>query len=494
MKIWRLLALLVLLFAITVSAQDDTTNADNINVGTLISGTIDDAMPRQVYSLDGTRGAIVRITLTTTSGNLDPVLTIFNSEGTLILRRDDGAGSLDVQATITFQNTGTYTLVVGRFGYALGTTSGTFDLSLERVGVSSQEGSALQYGIPITNTITNTQPRLFFTFDATEGDVLTISMIRSSGTLDPYIQVLDADRFLVTENDDADGTTRNARIDNLVVEQTGTYIIVATRYGEASGDSAGSFVLTVGEAGTSGVSNTGLVLRSIVFNQAIDDSLTDSTYERYYSFEGQRDQIITITMDRAAFEGQLDAYLILTDATFTVLAENDDSRGGSNAQIQDFRLPATGVYNIIATRFERAEGTTFGDYTLTLTDEGDAFGDIPEEVPRLLYGTTVNDSITADDTESLFVFWGIDGERVIIAMDVTEGDLDPVLELLDASEIRMLRDDDGGFNNNARIDTVLTYTGVHIIRATRYDGTGDGTDTTGDYRLTLTRISASTTP
>ncbi|MEL6308676.1 MAG: PPC domain-containing protein, partial [Chloroflexota bacterium] len=157
---------LSLLLVMTISAQDDTTTPDEIPVGTLISGTIDDLTPRQVYSVDGTRGAIVRITLATLSGDLDPILTIFDSQGNLILRRDDGMNSLDVQVTITFQRTDTYTLVVSRFAGVLGTTSGEFDLTLERVGVSSAEGSALQYGIPITNTITNAQPRLFFTFDA----------------------------------------------------------------------------------------------------------------------------------------------------------------------------------------------------------------------------------------------------------------------------------------------------------------------------------------
>lgn len=481
---WVVLVLFSLLMMVmTVSAQDDTTTTDDLPVGTLISGTIDDLTPRQVYSVDGTRGAIVHITLTTLSGDLDPVLTLFDSQGNLILRRDDGMSSLDVQVTITFQETDTYSLVVSRFAGVLGTTAGNFDLTLERVGVSSQEGSALQYGIPITNTLTNAQPRLFFTFDAQEGDILDIEMVRSSGTLDPYLQILDSDRFLIAENDDANGTF-NSRIEDLLINRTGTYIIVATRY-----DGAGSFVLSVGESGNSGLGNSTLAPRRLVFNEPITDSLTENVFQRYYSFRGERDQIISITMIRNAFEGQLDAYLILTDADFESIIENDDSAGDSNARITDFRLPATGIYNIIATRYLQEEGTTYGEYVLTLTDEGNAFADIDESVEQVTYGTTYNGSIDDETSETFFAFWGISGERVIISMDNTGGNLDPVLELLDANEIRMLRDDDSGFNNNARIDTTLTYTGVHIIRATRYDGVGDGTNTAGDFRMTLTRIS-----
>lgn len=485
----RLLCLLTILYLLMLptSAQDDSTT-ETIPMGTLITGTIDDDTPREAYSINGSRGTIVRIRLATSNGDLDPVLAMFNATGELIFRRDDAAGQRNVEMRVTFQETGTFLIVVGRFGYTLGTTSGDYELAIERVGISSEEGSNLQYGIPITNTITNTQPRLFFTFQAQAGDILNINMIRSSGSLDPYLQILDADRFSIADNDDADDTTRNASVQNLVINTTGTYIIVASRYGEASGNSAGSFVLTVEESSNSGLGNSQVAPASIVFNQPITAEITPERYENFYSFVGQRDQLVTIEMQRTQFAGQLDAYLILANASFQSLTENDDSQGSSNARIINFRLPADGLYFIIATRFEGEEGETSGEYTLTLTDEGNAFDGVNEGIPRLLYGTTLEDTISDEDADSIFAFWGVEGERIIIAMDATSGNLDSVLELLDSQQIRMLRDDDSGFQNNARLDTVLTYTGLHYIRTTRYQGITGNTNTTGNYRLTLTRI------
>ena len=482
--------IIIICFVLVISytsAQDNPPN-ETIAIGSSISGQIDDATPRIEYSLNGSRGAIVRVRLRATNGNLDPVLLIIDPTGNILINRDDTAGSLDIDLTLTFQENGIYTVVVGRFGYVLGTTSGDFDLTLERVGVSSEEGSSLQYGIPITNTITNTQPRLFFTFEAQAGDIINISMIRSSGSLDPYVQLLDANRFLVAENDDANGNTRNAQIQALVINTPGTYILVATRYGQASGDSAGSFVLTVDEASNSGLGNSRFAPAGIAFNQTITAELSENRYERFYVFEGQRDQIISISMDRTQFAGQLDSYLVLTNAGFQPLIEDDDSGSSNNAYIIDYRLPTDGLYYIIATRFEREAGTTFGEYNLTLTDEGSAFSDVASDIPRLLYGTTTQASITTNETEAFYVFWGTEDERIIIAMDRTTGDLDSVLELLDSNQVRMLRDDDSGFENNARIDTTLTYTGIHFIRATRYEGTSGNLNTTGDYRLTLTRV------
>ncbi|MEM9954072.1 MAG: PPC domain-containing protein [Chloroflexota bacterium] len=483
----RLLILYSLIWLVPTLAQDDATS-ESIDIGTIIEGRIDDSTPRIAYSLNGTRGAIVRVRLTATNGSLDPVLLIFNPAGDLIINRDDSAGTRNIDLTITFQENGAYTLVVGRFGYSLGTTSGDYDLSIERIGISSDEGSSLQYGIAIQNIITNTQPRLFFTFEANAGDIINISMTRSGGTLDPYLQLLDSNRFVIAENDDFNDNTFNARIQTFVIQEAGTYIIVASRYREASGDSAGSFVLLVEEATNSGLGNSQLAPAGIVFDQTITAELTENRYERFYVFEGQRDQVISISMERTGFAGQLDAYLILANAGFQPLIEDDDGGTGSSALINEYRLPADGLYYIIATRFEREAGTTFGEYNLTVTDEGSAFAGVPPEIPRLLYGTTLQDTITFDDTDSLFVFWGTEGERVIISMDQTSGTLNPVIELLDSQQIRMVLDDDSGFENNARLDTVLTYTGVHYIRATRYEGNASNPNTTGDYRLSLTRI------
>lgn len=482
------LIIICLVLAVSNSSAQDNTSIETLAIGSSVSGQIDDATPRIAYSLNGSRGAIVRVRLRATAGNLDPILLIIDPSGNILVNRDDTAGSLNIDLTLTFQENGLYTLVVGRFGYALGTTSGEFDLTLERVGVSSDEGSSLQYGIPITNTITNTQPRLFFTFEAQAGDIINVSMIRSSGSLDPYIQLLDSNRFLVAENDDANGNTRNAQIQALVIDNPGTYILVATRYGQASGDSAGSFVLTIEEASNSGLGNSRFAPAGIAFNQTITAELSENRYERFYVFEGQRDQIISISMDRTQFAGQLDSYLVLTNAGFQPLIEDDDAGNSNNAYIEDYRLPADGLYYIIATRFERENGTTFGEYNLTLTDEGSAFAGVAPDIARLLYGTTTEASITANNTEALYVFWGTEGERVIITMDRTSNNLDPVLELLDSNQVRMLRDDDAGFENNARLDTTLTYTGIHYIRATRYEGTTGNLNTTGNYRLNLTRI------
>lgn len=482
-RMGRLLLLLTFVTALLTAQAQET--GSSIPLGTLTEGRLDDETPRRVYFFDGSRGEVVRLRLTAINGTLDPVLSVFDNVGNVLFSQDDDEGTRNIDTTLRLDTNGRYYIVVGRFGYALGRTNGDYTFALERVGVLSEQGSTLRYGIPVANTITNTQPQWFYTFQANSGDILNIEMIRTSGTLDPYVQVVDSNRFLIADNDDALGeNTRNARIDNLLIPEDGTYIVIATRYGQDAGETVGGFILNVGEASNSGLGNNRLAPAPILTNQEMTGTIDDESYEVYFAFEGERDELVTLVMEQT--RGQLDAYLILATSNFTPLVEDDDSGSGRNARIGNFRLPANGRYVAIATRFNGEAGDSFGDFRLTLERNGNAFAGVPTTVPRLNYNTNIRGEITETTGQQLYAFWGYAGDTVTIRMNRASGTLDPVLELLDRRQRRILRDDSSGSGENALIaDYTLDYTGVHYILASRYAGNGKASDTIGTYNLVL---------
>jgi hypothetical protein len=472
--------------SLLAAAQEDAPpEQPGVLPGTLLSGTLDDATPRQVYVFDGSRGEVIRFRLATTAGNLDPVLTVFDETGRVIFTRDDLQGSLDIDTTVTIPQTTRYFVVVGRFGYGRGSTQGSYTLALERVGVVSDQGTNLIYGVPVINTISDTQPQVYYTFQAEAGDRVDIRMTRSSGTLDPYLQVVDSGRFVIAENDDDAGDrTRNARLPGLLIRESGTYIVIATRYGQASGDSAGTFVLTINPSENTGSLSAGsLAPVPILANAPVEDVLNDDTFERVYTFNASRDDIISITLNRTG--GSLDTRLTLANAALQPVLVDDDGGGGSNARIERYRIPADGVYYIIAGRADGEQGRGRGSYRLEYRREGRAFDGVNPGIPRLEYGAALTDSITADDPDSLFAFWGSAGDVITIAMNRVDGDLDSFLELLDSRQQRITSDDDGGGGQNARLDRYrLPRTDLYYIRASRF-GAGAAAGTTGTYTLTL---------
>lgn len=479
------LCLLISLLPLAVSAQSREISTDDARIEHegLVTGVLDADNARDVFFVDGLRGEVIRFELTAADGDLDPILAIFDDVGQLALFRDDSAGSSGVYHDLTMQRTARYFVVVGRFGYSLGTTSGSYELRMTRKGVLSERGSTLRYGDSVIGTISDTNAEVYYTFQAEQGDILTISMVRSSGTLDPYLRVVDSDRFVIAENDDQPGAeTRNARIDALIIQETGTYIVMATRYD----DSSGSFVLSVEEADNSGSGTSPQAPLPIDFGDTRTASLSPLLFERFYAFDASENDLITISMARGD-SGDLDSFLYLTDSNFTPLAEDDDSGEGQNAKIIDFRIPADGRYYIIATRFDGNVGATSGDYRLSLELLDDPFATVPPGTVSLKYGTSVTGLINGDNQADTYAFYGRQGEVVSISMTRVDGNLDALIELLNgAQEVVTRNDDRAGNDQNALIDNfALPATGTYYIRARRYAGTDGDPDTFGSYVLVL---------
>jgi hypothetical protein len=79
-----------------------------------------------------------------------------------------------------------------------------------------------------------------------------------------------------------------------------------------------------------------------------------------------------------------------------------------------------------------------------------------------------------------FAVQGVAGELVIITVDVIDGDLDPVVELLGPDGDQVGRDDDGGEGRNSRLQVRFPSTGTHVAVVTPFRH-----DQAGRYRITV---------
>lgn len=481
-----LLACFTLLLAAPALSQEAPENG--VFYGGTITGDINNATPRVMYYFDGLRGDVISINLQALSGDLDPVLTVMDGGGGVLYNADDTDGSRNVFVDgLILPQSARYFVIVGRFGYALGSTRGRFQLDVQRIGVSSAAGSALRYGDSVINTIDNMTPQVYYSFRAERGDIVNIKMQRNSGDLDPYLQVVDSNAFVIADNDDVPGSGLDAEIVGLLIERTATYIIKATRYGEVAGTSTGQFILTIQEADNSGLGNSPQAAIPISFNEVITGELTARSFTQYYRFEARQNDLISVRMERG--RGGLDSFLVIADANLQELTSDDDSGGGQNARIERFLIPADGTYYILATRFDREAGTTVGPYTIELQSLGNAFDGVPDDVQRISYGTSVTGRVDEFTPEVRFAFWGTQGDAITISLSRGDGDLDPVVQILDSAGNVLREDDDSGGGKNARIARYeLPATGIYYIRATRYSGDTGDPNTRGSFILVLARV------
>ncbi len=491
--------LLLLIFALPAQAQESLPIATGISYGLSVRGALDDGTPRTVYAFSGLRGEVVTITAQVTGGDLDPMLAVLSNSGDLLARVDDGppfeaagatSGPRDVQIqALRLPESDRYYVVIGRFGFGLGATSGDYTIEVDRIGVSSANGSALRYGDSVVNRISAGAPQLYYSFLATRGDLVNISMQRISGDLDSLLQVTDSSGVVLASDDEvANSGSLDAEISHLSIPQDGLYVIVASRFGQAAGTSEGGFYLTLQEAKDSGVGNSAQAPLPLAPNIPLEGDVTTDHSAQYYRFEAKAGDIISLTMEKLT--GNLDAYLSLLDAGGSQIALNDDAQDGSqNAGIDNFYIPTDGLYTVVATRNGGDQGGGAGRFRLTLTTQGNAVRTTSPEARFVPYGSTLTGNLDDTTPQTLYAFFGHEGDVITVSMNRADGDLDPYLAILDGGQNVLTYNDDtsDGTQNAVVYQYALPGTGVFYIQATRFSGEGKPL-TRGSYTLVLAQI------
>jgi hypothetical protein len=99
-------------------------------------------------------------------------------------------------------------------------------------------------GTQATGAISREVPALAYRFEGVQGDTITVNMDGSSGSLDPYLILLNPDGSELSRNDDRELGNTNSTITQ-VLPASGVYTIVATRYGQSIGGTEGNFNLNL---------------------------------------------------------------------------------------------------------------------------------------------------------------------------------------------------------------------------------------------------------
>ena len=363
--------------------------------GDVVSGQLTDDTYFDLWQFDGTKGDRIRITMTG-EGGLDAYLGLIDGASEEVLAEDDdSAGKSDALIETTLPSSGSYIIVATRYDLDEGKSTGSYSLQL--AGGTGPQGNTqpassttgpeeISPGVfymgdmalaePTAGMLDDDAYAQIYTVTLEAGSDLLVAMFADESSLDPYIIVATEDGDILAEDDDSGADVGGLKTDaflRMEIPATGTYLVLATRSGVDVGKTEGEYVLIAGypeedappaepqeNESPDGAEYVGEL---VVGDEAVSDSITDDNFVDLYTFSGQAGDQVTITMTG---EGGLDAYLGLIDPNEEVIAEDDDSAGGTNSQIS-IRLPESGTYLIVATRNGLDAGSTTGDYTLEVT-------------------------------------------------------------------------------------------------------------------------------
>lgn len=332
--IYKVLSLLlIVLLTVPVMAQD----AETIEIGEELEGSLTGSAPAASYTFAGESGQFIIITLV--SSDFDAYLRLLDEDGEEIATDDDSAGSLNSRiGPLEIEANGDYTIVASSLG---GTASGDYTLSLQ-----TETMDTIEYGQVIEDELTTSGLSKTYLFRGNEGDMINIRMI--SDDFDSYLELYDQNdtSFSLITDDDSAGN-RNANIGPYTLPADGTYLITARSY---STNAEGEFTLQFDL-----VDVVALEIGDSVEAELEEDGML------YFSFEGTVGTEISIDVDSG---DEIDTTLVLRSPYGYQLTSDDDSGGRLDPAITGYLLSEDGVYTILVSPFSSVDS---GELTITLS-------------------------------------------------------------------------------------------------------------------------------
>jgi len=220
------------------------TPGTTIEIGDAYEATIEGGQYAFSVRFDGRAGQAIDVVTDTEDGQLDTFLILLAPDGREISRNDDPRVNYTDAAIydVTLPATGTYTVVITRYGQRFSETEGTFTVYIDEAGSNefepSRTSTLISYGVTQTGTIDDSYDyRNTYAFFGEAGDVVEISMETQSPSLDPTLRLTDNAGNEIYVNEDINYLFDfDASIQDFRLPYTGYFTIITEGYGDSVGD------------------------------------------------------------------------------------------------------------------------------------------------------------------------------------------------------------------------------------------------------------------
>lgn len=249
----KVIILLLMIFSVVMigSAQEQDTDFLDLPIledGDLVLDEFGDGVYAHLYAFVSTEGDSVTVTMTPTEDSeVDPYLILMGEAGQVYFANDDAEAG-DVSSLIeSFELpvSGTYYLLATtwdtRVNQSFAEEAESDDLNLEYElfieGINPPEDSEealtmfrgeVEIGMGGVIEITEDQPVFYLTFEASEGEVVTISAL--SDDIDTLLYLFNPSGQRIAINDDREPGDFSALIDEFEIPDDGTYIVFVTAF------------------------------------------------------------------------------------------------------------------------------------------------------------------------------------------------------------------------------------------------------------------------
>ncbi len=383
-------------------------------------GVITSKQPYQIYSFTAQAGDVVSAQINADSGSLDTLLLLVDPSGNIVASNDDREQGITDSAIQNFSVivAGPYSLVVTRYGQALGGTEGGYTLTL--TGAVTTTGTGTQttaVQVPTFSNVPTGSVEVSLQWSTAADIQLLVRDPQGDSVYDDKPIIPSGGTLASNGNNNCQASNSTSPLSYIYwpegrLPTAGSYEIEVLYQNTCNDTSLVQFVLTVvangkvvlqkneplnidqryvisynigldgqitagdgGVFGTKQKPDAASLLTSVVAEmpsaptlvtaQPATGSIRLNNKFDVYVFDGKAGQVATIGMER--LNGTLDSSLFLIGPGGDQITQNDDAAADTkNSLINNFILPVDGKYTVIATHFGGQYGVTAGDYRLTL--------------------------------------------------------------------------------------------------------------------------------
>jgi hypothetical protein len=430
-------------------------------------------------------------------GILDPTVSVMDANGATLASNDDHRTdrtdltprdslieSLDLPAAgrYTSQVAGVDATVTGSVEVLISSGSSA---SEQPPAMDTAQGQTELQGkdINISDTVPPDSPYTT-TFQASEGEVITITVKATDNQLDPKVSLLDGTGAELANNDDHESTDSSlgpydSQILDFTIPKTDTYTVSISGFAGIGG----TFDLTIG-AGGGGTNNTNPTPPPLNPTQAPAEDrqfvngtvAAGDTYK--YDLQAQAGDVYTLTVQSTTQDFDPKVSIYLGD---TYIIDNDDygssdtTLQSTDARIYNWIFQEDGKYELDITGYQ----STAGSFNLILdrVATGAPIGATSDQVEL--------GSLESGDTYS-YDFDAEEGDWVTITVRTLTNGFDPYLSLLDADGTVLLNNDDNGsgYGDYAYYDSLIRNYYISSSGTYTIEVTGVG-DSGGSFGVTI---------
>ncbi len=420
---------------------------------------------------------------------------------------DDGAGGTDSQVRVTVGSGGTYTV---RANSLEAGKTGAYTLSVQSAGPVASgpsrpgaPGGTIRAGETVNGRLEASDPRLpdnshydTYVYEGRAGEQIVVTL--TSTDFDAYLRGgrMQGGQVVVVDQDDDGAGGTNSRF-QVTVPPSGTYAIQANSLRPAT---TGGYTLRVEGAGAAPTGVQTIALGQTVTGRltAQDPKMADNSHYKLYVYRGTPGQQVVVTMRSTAFDAFM-AWGRMNGGEFTTESSDDDSGGGTNAQIVATVGPS-GTYAIRANTLRAGETGAFTLSVEPVSAVAQRAPATPAGAATLTAGQTVNGTLTRqsrmlEDSSFVdqYVYRGRPGDRLQITLRSTDFDVYLRWGRLNGAAFQEeSHDDDGAGGTNAQLDVTVGGTGVYAIQANAFEKGATGSYTLSVRPVTATAAAATT--